>query len=369
MNQHDYTNEQRIEVVRDYLTHGGFEKTADKYGVSKSSVERWVRKYRHQIEYGTKEDQKLKGVSTYTPVRDDEGVLLSATWTKVDIEHEDMLAKLRDFADGIKEDVPRAAITKEPEGCEEDLLNMYVLTDAHIGMRSDEWDLNTAEKVIKGWINYVAKRTPDSHTGLLCIQGDMSHWDSMVPVTPAHRHVLDADCNSRTMVRTVIHLVRYCIKVLLEKHKHVHVMYVVGNHDEFTATVQSEWLDAHYEDEPRISVDVTNSLYHCYEWGDVSLFTHHGHKRRIGDITKVFASMFRDVFGRTKYSYGHIGHYHHVKADEDQLMQIQIHPTLSGKDDYANFGGWISQRGAKAIVYHKKYGEVDTATGRPEMFL
>lgn len=171
------------------------------------------------------------------------------------------------------------------------------------------------------------------------------------------------------MAYVVAQLMKYAIDLLLTKHKHVHVMYVEGNHDPSMSRVGSVWLDLLYENEPRVSVDTANTVYHVYEWGEVSIFSHHGHKRRINDITKVFAGIYREIFGRTKYSYGHIGHYHHVKADEDQLMQIQIHPTLSGKDDYAREGGWLSQRGAKVIIYHKKYGEVDTATGRPEMFL
>jgi transposase-like protein len=365
----EYDLEHKLSIVRSHLeSKTTILFTSKKTGVPVNQLRAWVKAYRHQIEYGIKDDQTLKGVSRYESWKDEEGNT-QAQWVKTDVKQEAILDKLKAFADEIKAELPRAPIVRAPTIIHDDLLNFYVLTDAHIGMRSDDWNLETAKKVIKGWFQYVAKRMPDAHTGVLCFQGDIAHWDSMKPLTPSIGHVLDADCNSREMTRAIIQIIKYAVDLLLKKHQELKVIYVAGNHDEYSAVVQSEWLSVYYSDNPRIHVDTKNTLYHCIEWGDVSIFTHHGHKRKITDITKVFAGMYREVFGRTKYSYGHIGHYHHCKCDEDQLMQIQIHPTLSGKDDYANNGGWLSQRGAKAICYHKKYGEVDYTTGRPEMFL
>lgn len=368
-----YSDEEHYSLAKDFLDSGLNQlQFSKKNNVCRKTIKRAVDKHRHQIEYGIKDDQRLKAVSTYTPVRDDEGNLIEARWTKVDIDYEDHLDKLRDFAEGLKAEIPKAPIARPPSFVEDDLLNFYVITDAHIGMRGDDWNLSIAEKVIKGWIEYMIKRTPDSHTGVLCFQGDTSHWDGHEPVTPASGHVLDADCDSKSMSELVAHLIKYAIDRMLTKHQHVHLMYIDGNHDLSTPDSVNPWIKLMYENEPRFSIDTTAQGYYAYEWGDVSLFSHHGHKRNINDISKTFAGMFRDLFGRTKYSYGHIGHFHHAKRKplgDDGLMDVQIHPTLAGKDDYAVKGGWLSQRGAKAIIYHKNHGEVDTATGRPEMFI
>lgn len=368
----NYTDQQHYELAKEFLESPlGIVEFSKLKGICAKTVRRAIKKNRHQIEYDIKDDQRLTGVSKYTSWKDENGQT-QAQWVKTDVKHEELIEKLRDFAEGLKEEIPQIDPTPPPKITYKDLLNFYVITDAHIGMRSDEWNLQIAEKVIKGWIEYMIKRTPDAHTGVLCFQGDTSHWDGHEPVTSMSGHVLDAACSTRSMGELVAHLINYAINRMLTKHKHVHVMYIDGNHDRSKPQIGSVWLNLMYANEPRVTIDTNESGYYAYEWGDVSLFSHHGHRRNINDISKVFAGMYRDLFGRTKYSYGHIGHYHHVKRKplgDDGLMDVQIHPTLAGKDDYAIKGGWLSQRGAKAIMYHKKFGEVDTATGRPEMFL
>jgi hypothetical protein len=140
-----------------------------------------------------------------------------------------------------------------------------------------------------------------------------------------------------------------------------------GNHDLASSVWLKELFVAFYEDEPRITVDNNPTPFHCFEWGETSLFFHHGHKKRLNDISKAFAGMYRDVFGRTKYSYAHMGHLHHKHVKEDQLMVVEQHQTLAAKDAHSARGGYISQRSASVITYSKKAGEVSRSIIRPEI--
>ena len=101
--------------------------------------------------------------------------------------------------------------------------------------------------------------------------------------------------------------------------------------------------------------------------GDVSLFYHHGHRRKIADIDSVFAGRFREMFGRTKFSYAHLGHLHNDALVSTNLMKVERHETLAAPDAYAANGGWLSGRSAKVITYHKQYGEVGRLTLTPAM--
>ena len=52
-NQHTYDEAFQLKVVKDYLsTNDGYEACGKRHNVSKDTVWRWVKKYRHQIEYG-----------------------------------------------------------------------------------------------------------------------------------------------------------------------------------------------------------------------------------------------------------------------------------------------------------------------------
>jgi hypothetical protein len=155
--------------------------------------------------------------------------------------------------------------------------------------------------------------------------------------------------------------------MLLEKYPKVHLIMADANHDPAAGAWMREWLAAVYEDEPRITVDNSADSYYCVEHGEVSLFFHHGHKRKPENIDDVFAAKFREVFGRTRHSFAHMGHMHHDKVLETNLMVVEQHRTLAAADAYAAKGGWITGRDAKVVTYHKRHGRVSQLVISPEM--
>ena len=157
------------------------------------------------------------------------------------------------------------------------------------------------------------------------------------------------------------------IKMLLDKHEKVHVVFAEGNHDMASSIWMREFLTVMYENEPRITIDQSPDPYYCYVHGDTTLFYHHGHKKKMEQLSDVFAAKFRSEWGASKHSYAHVGHLHHHKVIESPLMKVEQHQTLAAKDAYASRGGWLSKRAATVITYHKKFGEVCRATITPEM--
>lgn len=307
---------------------------------------------------------KVKGAST---LYDRDGKVLQQ-WVK-STEDADAMAKMLEAAfAGFADSLPRSPRIALPKNTLSDLVNCYVVTDYHMGMLSwgeetgADWDLKIAEDLIVAWFAEAIRQSPNAESGIFAQLGDFLHWDGMDAVTPAHRNLLDADTRFQKLVRAAIRCVRRIINMLLEKHQHVHVLMAEGNHDPASSIWLREWMAAIYENEPRITVDVSPDPYYCYEHGKTSLFFHHGHKRRPGDIDDVFASKFRAVFGRTEFSYAHMGHMHHVDVKETNLMIVEQHRTLAAPDAYASRGGWMSGRDAKVITYSKKYGEAGRVT-------
>lgn len=256
----------------------------------------------------------------------------------------------------------------------EDLLNCFVIADYHLAMmawseetRKADWDLKIAEELLMKWFGAAIEAAPKAKSAMFAQMGDWTHWDSMNTITPAHGHLLDGDSRSQKMIRVAIRVTRMIIDMLLAKHEIVYFYNLSGNHDEFSGAFSREMWHMHYDPEPRVIVDNTPDLYHAHEHGDVSLFLHHGHKRDLNNIDHVFASRFREIYGRTKFSYGHTGHKHSHVIKETNLMKIEQHPTLAPEDAYASFGGWSHKREASRITYHRKFGEVSRSTISPEM--
>lgn len=311
----------------------------------------------------------VKGVSALV---DAEGRVIQQ-WQKTAVEQEGQLVAFRAMVDGLKEDLPRITIMPAPQHVEEDLLNQFVVTDSHFGMLAHreetgaDYDLRLAEQLLLDWFAAAVAGAPQAHTAVLAQLGDLLHHDALESVTPAHKHVLDADSRLHKVVRVVIRTLRRVVDMLLQKHKHVHVVMASGNHDPASSVWVRELLATIYENEPRVTVDTSPMLYYAYKWGDTALFYHHGHKRGVAQVDATLAGMFREMFGASKYAFAHVGHLHSDEGRKSALMYVERHETLAAPDAYAAGGGWLSGRSAKVITYSRRFGEVARATLRPEM--
>jgi hypothetical protein len=313
------------------------------------------------------DDLGISGTSRYYKLED------GGIWVKASKEVQRQRHALETAAQELQKDLRRAKPVQQPKATNEDLASCYILTDYHLGQLSwpeetgDDWDLEIAEELLIKWFAAAIQSAPDSSTGVLCQLGDFMHWDSHSPVTPTSGHILDASTRFQEVVRVGISSLRHVIDLMLKKHEHVHVIMAEGNHDLSSSVWLKELFSMHYEDEPRVTVDNNPTPYHCFEWGNTSLFFHHGHKKKLSDISKTFAGNYRDVFGRTKYSYAHMGHLHHRDLKEDQLMEVEQHQTLAPKDAYSARGGYGSKRGARVITYSKRFGYAGEVNITPEM--
>jgi len=316
-------------------------------------------------------DASLRGVST---LYNGEGEI-AAQWVKTNAEKQRAEDAYAGVLKALKDKIPRAKLVAAPSRKHSpDLLNCFVVTDYHLGMkawheetRGEDWDTAIAERLLVDWFAAAIKASPNAEQAVLAQLGDFLHWDGMDAVTPASGNLLDADTRFQKLVRVAIRAIRQVVRMLLEKHATVHLIMAEGNHDPASSVWLRELFAEFYADEPRVTIDLSPDPYYCHEHGDVSLFFHHGHKRKPTNIDDVFVAKFRDVFGRTKHSYGHMGHWHHIEVKETNLMVVEQHRTLASSDAYASRGGWMSGRDAKCITYHKAYGEVGRVTVTPDM--
>ena len=122
-----------------------------------------------------------------------------------------------------------------------------------------------------------------------------------------------------------------------------------------------------YEKETCFTNDTFPNTYYAYEQGNSLLLFHHGHKQRMQGVETTFVSLYREEFGRTKHAFAHMGHLHHNKVNESNLMVVEQHRTLSAADAYAARGGWFSGRDAKVITYSREFGEVSRLTINPDL--
>ena len=369
-----------IEAVRQ---HGSFGAAARALGMDRRNL---VRRFKRSATY----EDRMEADARRNDI--DPGVISAATETGLSLESarhgwrrvqredggfdsvfwrqspEDTEHSMRAALNAMLEEIQPAKPVPVPAPANAGLLNLFVLTDAHIGMLAwheetdEDWDTDIAERVIVGWFAEAIRRAPKADKAVLAEIGDLLHSDSLEPLTPASKNVLDADSRYPKVVRLVIRIMRQVIALLLEEYQSVTVIVAEGNHDPSGAIWCREMLAALYDAEPRLTVDQSPKAFYCVEHGRTSLFFHHGHQVKMGAVDRVMAAEFRDVYGRTDHSYAHIGHLHHKGQQESQLMVVEQHRTLAARDAHAARHGYNAGTDASCITYHDTHGEVGRVT-------
>ena len=376
INYHELLPHCRTEKQKQYvemcIEHGSAWSASRESGVSVGTIKDSV----YKVQRHKQNDSMPVALARESTLKDyrtnpDGDTLLQ--WQIKDNKMEARMEAFRLAIDAAIEELPRLPAVKSPRYTNKNLMNCYVITDYHIGMLSwaeetgEDWDTTIAENLLIDWFEAAIAATPDAEIGVLAQLGDYLHFDSLSAITPASGHLLDADTRYQRVVRIAIRVLRRVIDMLLHKHKRLHVLMAEGNHDTASSVWLRELFYALYEKEKRITVHREPDPYYCIEHGKTVLFFHHGHKRKPSNIDDVFVAKYREIFGRTKYAYAHMGHMHHINIKETNLMVVEQHRTLAAKDAYASRGGWLSGREANAITYHSEYGQIGRVTITPEM--
>ena len=375
-----YATDKQKEYIDAINECGSNRKAAKKLGINPAGIDQGMKSVRKKAAlagYSPEHDMTrtvpspfvVKGISTYYNA---EGKP-SGQWVKSQVDADKREQFMLEAIEALKEDIPRLDATLPPPLGNDKLLNCYVITDYHMGMLAwdeecgENWDLKIAEELIVKWFAQAIHQSPDADTAIFAQLSDFLHFDGMDAVTPASKHLLDVDSRFSKLVRASIRILRQVITMLLQKHQKLHIIMADANHDPVSQIWLREWFSVLYENEPRVSVDTSPNPYNAYEFGKTALFFHHGHKRNVANVAHVFASQFREMFGRTKYAYAHMGHLHHVDVKENNLMIVEQHRTLAANDAYGARGGYLSGRDAKVITYSKDFGEVSRLTINSDM--
>jgi hypothetical protein len=342
---------------------------SDAYIAVKKKAARFGYAPEHDFTRPVPEGYVAKGVSTYYNA---EGKA-AGQWVKASLSHEALVEAMKEAVEGFKGQIDPASPIVAPAASDEHLCNLYTFTDYHLGMLAwhkeggSDWNVSIAEKTIVAALAQMINQSPKAHTAVLNIQGDFLHTDGKTPVTPASKHVLDADSRFPKIRKSAIRVIRSLVAMSLQRHQEVHLIIAEGNHDEESAGWLSDLFAVHYEEEPRISVSDAVLPFYVFEWGATMLGVHHGHKVKNESLPLLFAAQFPQEWGRTTRREIHCGHRHHRDEKEYNGVTVVQHPTLAARDAYAARGGWIADRAAWAITYHKKYGAVGRVMITTEM--
>lgn len=284
------------------------------------------------------------------------------------------------FAAGLMSELPQVKPTRAPKHANSSLLACYPVGDHHFGMLSwraetgADYDLGIAEKLLNDATAHLIGSVPPCETSLIALLGDFLHYDGLEAKTPTSGHILDADSRYPKMIAVALRSIRNMVRLALGRHGKVHIIIEIGNHDLSTSIFLAQCLAMIYENEPRVTVDVSPAHFHYFEFGLNLIGTHHGHGVKMEQLPLIMATDRREAWGRTTHRTWWTGHIHHAKSksvvsnSEDYVgCTVESFRVLAPTDAWAAQKGYRSIRDMCAIVLHKNYGEVARHKVNPSM--
>ena len=358
---------------------GSHRKAAIHVGVSKNAIATAINKIKGKaaakgyapdsdLSHKIPEGFSIKGVSDMRTNSDGK-----PQWLKYDKDKQELEQQLRDFIEGLKEDIPTAEKLPAPKDTQKDLLVGYPIGDHHVGLLAwhgdggANYDLKISEKSLISSVDYLVDAAPPAQNALVAFLGDFLHYDSLTAETPTSKNKLDADGRPSKMIRVAAKLMRYTIEKAASKHENVYVIIEAGNHDPYSSQFLREFMSILYENNDRITIDTSAKRYHYYSFGQVLFGTHHGDKAKFKDLPGIMADDKPVEWGQTKHRHWWTGHIHHERSQEFGTVKVESFRVLPPNDAWHHESGYRSKRGMTSIVYHREHGEISRTVVTPEM--
>lgn len=362
------------EATRDDLRLGFVTKLAGEFGVSARTIQHIVHgRKRSPSELPESLQQDGMFVKGRSVLLDSEGNV-KMQWVKTDkkFDNEAMTAIIEDLC----ADLPALPKVKY-EGKKHktsDLLTVYPMGDPHFGLyawhdetESGDFDLAIAERDLCEAMDRLVDSSPPSDQALIINLGDFFEADNMQGETMRSKHKLDTDTRWLKVLRTGIRALIRCIQSALTKHRHVTVICAIGNHDDHSSMFLMTILSHLFEKEPRLTINDAPTIKHYFHWENILIGVHHGHTIKMKDLVTQMPYDRPHEFNASKHRYWWTGHIHQDRKIEEQGVLVESARTLAARNAWAASNGYRSGRDAKAVVYHKDYGEVERHTVSVDM--
>lgn len=252
--------------------------------------------------------------------------------------------------------------------CDEDLIALYPLGDPHIGMLAwepeagEHFDLKIATRELLASMRLMVAGAPNAKHAIVCNLGDFLHAPDDQQRTPGQGHKLDVDGRHAKVLDAGCALLRGIVDAALDKHEHVTIRNLPGNHDPQVAATLAMWLRAVYENEPRVLVADAHASYQFDRFGCCLFGWAHGDGAKAEALPLLMANTEKEAWGATTEHVWHTGHVHHLSRKEYTGCVVETHRTMAGKDYWHASKGYSAKRSLQVIGYHKIWGEITRNT-------
>jgi len=240
-------NERQAEKLRITFELGSMQAAAKEMGIAYNAVYETIQAIKREaarIGHSPEDDAAglappgfcIKGKSVLR--KTEYGLVWTKTREDMAQQWEILVSSMTEAAENLKGLVPKA---KAPKFTNPDLLAIYPFGDPHVGMYAwhgdaqDDFDLDSAVALFTGCTQELVDSVPPAEQALICFLGDFFHSDNQSNRTARSGFQLDVDSRWSKVLQVGVNIAVSLIRLALLKHKAVHVITEIGNHDDHSA--------------------------------------------------------------------------------------------------------------------------------------
>jgi len=153
------------------------------------------------------------------------------------------------------------------------------------------------------------------------------------------------------------------ITMLLQYAKHVNVVYVAGNHDEFVGWHMVNWLQTYFRNIDRLTIDSSPKYRKYVSYGNSALMFNHGDAIKPAKLAALFPIEYRDQWSFHHNFYIFTGDKHHeLSHDFNGIKFYQIPAFSNAKSLWDDKNGHTMSKGEVTAFL------IDQAEGMTNIF-
>lgn len=351
-----------------YAELGSIRAVARHYGTNYSTVHESLNRQweKEKLSPGIKDALTQTGIDAdsarfgYRKVKDPEtGSFNTVFWRTPEGAQENLAERLTELMQAI----PLAPVIELESEVNSDLMSMIAIADAHLGLRAwgretgEDWTTSKGVDRLVNWTGRVLNGLQPASRCILLLSGDLLHVDDNRAETPASKHRLDVDTTYFELVEMVIEAVALTVDMALRTHENVVLRVLPGNHDPHSSITVMLALAQRYRETPRVTVQRDPSEFFIYQFGEVLIAAHHGHRAKAPQRVHFIADEYAVLWGKTRHRYLFTGHLHHHKLQDIGGMTWEQLPAITARDTYTTSSAYVARARLMGITYHRNRGE------------
>lgn len=136
------------------------------------------------------------------------------------------------------------------------------------------------------------------------------------------------------------------IKKLLTRAKHVKLMYMPGNHDEYIGWHLVQWLSAYFKDAPNLEIDKSSSYTKYYMFGNSAMMFNHGDQQKPAQLAALFPQGFKNNWSKCNHQYIFTGDKHNeLSMDISGIRFHRLHQVSDSRSVWDEKMGFVQKPG------------------------